>query len=91
MYVTVAENGNLGVFVGMGVFDGVISESGVLEGSIVNVGTSVAVSVPTKIVGVHVAGRGIGVIVGVAVGGGPDGPGGSGFNADVGNAKINPI
>ena len=45
IYLTVAENGALGVAVGVGVLVGGTSEKGVAEGSSVKVGTRVGVSV----------------------------------------------
>jgi hypothetical protein len=65
MYVTVAEKGALGVFVGDGVMEGVISDKSVGDGSSVNVGNNVAVSVTLMGVFVHVGRSLISVIVGV--------------------------
>ena len=67
MYVTVAENGALGVLVGVGVTDGVISETRVGDAGSVRVGSKVCVCVPVGPGGVfvHVAGGWICVMVGV--------------------------
>lgn len=65
MYVTVAENGALGVLVGDGVVDGVIRDKRVAVGSSVNVGNRVGVSVTLMGVFVHVGKSWICVIVGV--------------------------
>ena len=66
MYVTVAEKGRLGAFVGVGVSLGVTSDSNVAEGSNVNVGSRVCVSVTIGgSVGVQVASSLMGVMVGV--------------------------
>lgn len=54
MYVMVAEKGDLGVLVGVGVMDGVTSETSVGDGSRVKVGKRVGVSVTFTGVSVQV-------------------------------------
>ena len=72
IYVTVAEKGALGVFVGDGVMEGVTSDNKVEVGSSVKVGSRVEVSVTFMGVTVHVGRSSICVIVGV---GGMEGSG----------------
>ena len=67
IYVTLAEKGALGVFVGDGVMEGVTNDKRVDVGSSVNVGKRVGVSVTLSLIGVlvHVGRSWICVIVGV--------------------------
>jgi hypothetical protein len=89
MYVTVAEKGALGVFVGDGVMEGVTKDKRVAVGSSVKVGKRVGVSVTFWLMGVfvHVGRSWICVIVGV---GGIEGsfPGARGLMAEFGIKKI---